>query len=115
MIASRFFPSLLLVPILQLSHNYTDQSSCSLLFKLLMQTAIIEAIKFSSRTSVFLQVVELDLGGIVPSLSGPKRPHDRVPVSIMKQDFQHCLINQVRFNLAKFESEAQRLSTVSTF
>ena len=41
------------------------------------------------------QVVELDLGSIVPSLSGPKRPHDRVPVSTMKEDFQSCLVSPV--------------------
>lgn len=36
---------------------------------------------------VFSRVVELDLSTVVPSLSGPKRPHDRVSVSNMKEDF----------------------------
>ena len=57
----RFFPSLLLVPITQLKHNYTDQSSWFLLSKVLIQTAIIEAIKFSSRTSVFYRLSNLTL------------------------------------------------------
>ena len=43
----------------------------------------------------FSDVVELDLSTVVPSLSGPKRPHDRVPVSGMKEDFQQCLDNKV--------------------
>ncbi|CAB3378077.1 Hypothetical predicted protein [Cloeon dipterum] len=45
----------------------------------------------------FTQVVELDLATVVPSVSGPKRPHDRVSVSEMKQDFLQCLTNKVGF------------------
>nr|CAB3219758.1 cytoplasmic aconitate hydratase [Phallusia mammillata] len=45
----------------------------------------------------FTEVFELDLGTIVPSLSGPKRPHDRVAVSDMKHDFEACLTNKVSF------------------
>ena len=48
-----------------------------------------------SQDPVFSQVVELDLGSVVPSLSGPKRPHDRVSVSEMKSDFENCLVNSV--------------------
>ena len=43
------------------------------------------------------QVVELDLSTVVPSTSGPKRPHDRVAVSDMKVDFQESLGNKVGF------------------
>ncbi|XP_015253525.1 PREDICTED: cytoplasmic aconitate hydratase [Cyprinodon variegatus] len=39
----------------------------------------------------FTQVVELDLGTVVPCCSGPKRPQDRIPVSEMKTDFDTCL------------------------
>ncbi|XP_017285834.1 cytoplasmic aconitate hydratase [Kryptolebias marmoratus] len=39
----------------------------------------------------FTQVVELDLSTVVPCCSGPKRPHDRIPVSDMKKDFETCL------------------------
>ncbi|KAF0313796.1 Cytoplasmic aconitate hydratase [Amphibalanus amphitrite] len=45
----------------------------------------------------FSQVVELDLATVVPSLSGPKRPHDRVDASGMKEDFLQCLSNKVGF------------------
>ena len=51
----------------------------------------------SSEDPVFTQVVELDLSTITPSLSGPKRPQDRVAVSEMKVDFEQCLINKVGF------------------
>ncbi|KAM4808981.1 cytoplasmic aconitate hydratase isoform 1-T1 [Rhinophrynus dorsalis] len=39
----------------------------------------------------FTQVVELDLGTVVPCCSGPKRPQDKVAVSEMKVDFENCL------------------------
>lgn len=43
----------------------------------------------------FTSVVELDLSTVVPSISGPKRPHDRVSISDFKEDFQQCLVNKV--------------------
>ncbi|CAF4943302.1 unnamed protein product [Pieris macdunnoughi] len=46
---------------------------------------------------VFSEIVELDLATVVTSVSGPKRPQDRVSVSNMKQDFRECLTNKVGF------------------
>lgn len=46
---------------------------------------------------IFSEVVELDLSTVVTSVSGPKRPQDRVSVSVMKKDFNDCLINKVGF------------------
>lgn len=48
------------------------------------------------------QVVELDLGMVVPCCSGPKRPHDRVPLTSMKKDFIDCLANPVSFKVSKY-------------
>jgi aconitate hydratase len=42
-------------------------------------------------------ILELDLSTVVPSLSGPKRPHDRVSLSNMKKDFSSALTNKVGF------------------
>ena len=39
----------------------------------------------------FTEVLELDLSTVEPSLAGPKRPQDRVPLSQMKQTFQRAL------------------------
>ena len=39
----------------------------------------------------FTDTLELDLGSVVPSLAGPKRPQDRVPLSEMKEAFQSAL------------------------
>ena len=41
--------------------------------------------------------MELDLNTVVPSLSGPKRPHDRVAVDKMKDDFNTALTNKLGF------------------
>ncbi len=46
---------------------------------------------------VFTDTVRLDLGQVVPSLSGPKRPHDRVPLNNMKTDFTSCLTKELGF------------------
>lgn len=42
-------------------------------------------------------VLELDLSTIRNSVAGPKRPHDRVPISNMKTDFTNALTNKVGF------------------
>ena len=41
--------------------------------------------------------MELDLGSVKPSLSGPKRPHDRVDMDGMQADFRACLTNPIGF------------------
>ena len=39
----------------------------------------------------FTDVLELDLAGVEPSLAGPKRPQDRVPLRLMKESFRRTL------------------------
>lgn len=51
----------------------------------------------SSSDPIFNDVLEIDLGNIVPALSGPKRPHDYVLLKDMKKDFLDCLQNKVGF------------------
>ena len=43
----------------------------------------------------FTDTLELDLGDVVPSMAGPKRPQDRIALSEMKQSFQSILTNPV--------------------
>jgi aconitate hydratase len=47
---------------------------------------------------VFSDVLELDLGEVVPSIAGPKRPQDRVPLADAKQAFLGAM--------EEFDSEA---------
>ena len=45
----------------------------------------------------FTDVLELDLATVEPCISGPKRPHDRVPLSNVKKDFIACVPNKPGF------------------
>jgi aconitate hydratase len=44
---------------------------------------------------VFSEVLTLDLGTLEPSLAGPKRPQDRVPLAVAKEAFQKALVAPV--------------------
>jgi aconitate hydratase A / 2-methylisocitrate dehydratase len=44
-----------------------------------------------SEHASYSQIVELDLGDVEPSLAGPRRPQDRVPLSHAKQSFLDTL------------------------
>ncbi|VAH60087.1 hypothetical protein VPH35_044166 [Triticum aestivum] len=46
---------------------------------------------------VYSSDLELDLTTVEPSVAGPKRPHDRVPLKEMKSDWHTCLGNEVGF------------------
>jgi len=41
----------------------------------------------------FTETLELDLDSVVPSLAGPKRPQDRVPLDQMRETFQKALLS----------------------
>jgi len=42
-------------------------------------------------------IMELDLASVQPSLSGPKRPHDRVDMANLQKDFRQGLTAKVGF------------------
>jgi aconitate hydratase len=44
----------------------------------------------------FTDTLELDLGSVVPSLAGPKRPQDRVALGDMKRNFQAALTAPIK-------------------
>lgn len=67
----------------------------------------------ASQDPVYSQVVELDLSSVVPSLSGPKRPQDRVAMDTMQQDFKECLAAKVGFK--GFGLKPERLSAKADF
>ncbi len=47
---------------------------------------------------VFTQVIEFDLASVVPSVAGPKRPQDRVPITSLSQVFEHYLAEYAHTN-----------------
>ncbi|XP_039141389.1 aconitate hydratase, cytoplasmic isoform X1 [Dioscorea cayenensis subsp. rotundata] len=46
---------------------------------------------------VYSSYLELNLEDVEPCVSGPKRPHDRVPLKEMKVDWHSCLDNEAGF------------------
>lgn len=59
--------------------------------------------------------LELDLKDVEPCISGPKRPHDRVPLKEMKADWHACLDNRVGFKGFAVPKESQRKVVEFTF
>ena len=56
----------------------------------------------------FTDVLELDLGDVVPSLAGPKRPQDRVPLTAVKRTFIDVVTETLKLNddeISKLEGE----------
>jgi aconitate hydratase A / 2-methylisocitrate dehydratase len=45
---------------------------------------------------VFSEYMELDLGTVVPSIAGPKRPQDRIELSVSKAAFEKDLLDYAR-------------------
>ncbi|CAG9768739.1 unnamed protein product [Ceutorhynchus assimilis] len=62
---------------------------------------------------IFTQTESLDLATVVSSVSGPKRPNDRVSVVDMKKDFLSCLSNKVGFK--GFGIAPEKLQTTAKF
>ncbi|KAL4280361.1 hypothetical protein GQ457_03G026810 [Hibiscus cannabinus] len=56
---------------------------------------------------VYSSYLELNLAEVEPCISGPKRPHDRVPLREMKSDWNSCLNNKVGFKGFAVPKEAQ--------
>ncbi|HLI80719.1 MAG TPA: aconitate hydratase AcnA [Candidatus Binataceae bacterium] len=50
----------------------------------------------SSPEPIFTDVLQLDLGSVEPSLAGPRRPQDRVPLANAKEDFRRQLAKEVQ-------------------
>jgi aconitate hydratase len=59
----------------------------------------------------FTEVLELDLDSVVPSLAGPKRPQDRVPLSEMKEAFVKGLTAPVKDQGFALKPESANVST----
>ncbi|XP_022739428.1 aconitate hydratase 1 isoform X6 [Durio zibethinus] len=56
---------------------------------------------------VYSSYLELKLEEVEPCISGPKRPHDRVPLKEMKADWHACLDNRVGFKGFAIPKESQ--------
>lgn len=64
---------------------------------------------------VYSSYLELQLEDVEPCVSGPKRPHDRVPLKEMKVDWHACLDNKVGFKGFAVPKESQNKAAEFTF
>ncbi|KHG18502.1 Aconitate hydratase 2, mitochondrial -like protein [Gossypium arboreum] len=62
---------------------------------------------FPQQERVYSSYLELNLAEVEPCISGPKRPHDRVPLREMKSDWNSCLNNKAGFKGFAVPKEAQ--------
>lgn len=61
-------------------------------------------------TPIYSEVITLDLGSVVPTLAGPKRPQDRIELTSMKDSFQKVLRTPVKeggFGLSEEQLEQE--------
>ncbi|XP_032242849.2 cytoplasmic aconitate hydratase isoform X1 [Nematostella vectensis] len=100
---------------LYLRQTGRDESKIAMIEAYLKASKLFRDYNDPSSDPVFSEVVELDLSTVVPSLSGPKRPHDRVSVSGMKEDFQQCLNNKIGFKGFAIPPEKQTDEAPFTF
>uniref|UniRef100_A0A3Q3VKN5 Iron-responsive element-binding protein 2 n=1 Tax=Mola mola TaxID=94237 RepID=A0A3Q3VKN5_MOLML len=76
--------------------NFT-QEKLELLESYMKAVKLFHNYKDPSEDPQYSEVIEINLSSMVPYVSGPKRPQDRVAVSSMKEDFQRCLDEKVGF------------------
>jgi aconitate hydratase len=63
---------------------------------------------------IFSETLELDMNQVEPSLAGPKRPQDRVPLAQMKTAFNRALIAPAgKAGIGLPAAERERVATVS--
>lgn len=74
--------------------HYDDESQDPVFTKVEKKTTQNVSLSIIYFAFIF-QVITLDLSTVVSSLSGPKRPHDRIDVKEMKKEFAFCLTNKV--------------------
>jgi len=57
----------------------------------------------------YTDTLELDLGSVVPSLAGPKRPQDRVPMTELKETFKKALSAPIKERGFELKPEAVKI------
>uniref|UniRef100_A0A915J5E9 Aconitate hydratase n=1 Tax=Romanomermis culicivorax TaxID=13658 RepID=A0A915J5E9_ROMCU len=96
-----------------------DESKLKLMEEYLRKIKLFRNYSDTKEDPVFTKVIELDLSTVVPCLSGPKRPHDQVPVSELKKEFTRGITEKVSFkafglpegkrdNFGDFEFQGQK-------
>ncbi|XP_064644944.1 cytoplasmic aconitate hydratase-like isoform X2 [Lineus longissimus] len=85
------------ISMLYLRQTGRDENKIAFVESYLRATKMFRDYMNESNDPIFSEVIELDLSTVVPCCSGPKRPHDKVAVTDMKEDFKRCLEARVGF------------------
>ncbi|XP_074534163.1 iron-responsive element-binding protein 2 isoform X2 [Halichoeres trimaculatus] len=88
--------------------NFTEEK-LELLESYMKAVKLFRSYEDPSEDPDYSEVIEINLTSMVPYVSGPKRPQDRVAVSNMKEDFQSCLDEKVGFKGFHISKEKQDL------
>ncbi|KAK3526432.1 hypothetical protein QTP70_025464 [Hemibagrus guttatus] len=92
--------------------NFTEEK-LEVLETYLKSVKLFRSLADLSEDPHYTEVIEINLSSIVPYVSGPKRPQDRVPVTCMKEDFLNCLNEKVGFK--GFHVPREKQSTTVAF
>ncbi|XP_071942319.1 cytoplasmic aconitate hydratase-like isoform X2 [Antedon mediterranea] len=92
-----------------------QDSKISMVEKYLKANGLFRDFDNSKQDPVYSEIVELDLSTVMSCVSGPKRPHDKVDVNVMKKDFQNCLDNPIGFKGFKIAPDQQSKSIPFVF
>ncbi|XP_022145484.1 aconitate hydratase, cytoplasmic-like isoform X2 [Momordica charantia] len=84
----------------------TDETVCMIEFYLRANKMFVDYNE-QLEERVYSSHLELNLEDVEPCVSGPKRPHDRVPLREMKEDWNSCLNNRVGFKSFAIPKESQ--------
>lgn len=86
-----------------------SQSKLDLLESYMKAVKLFRSYEDPSEDPEYSEVIEINLSSMVPHVSGPKRPQDRVAVSSVKEDFQSCLDEKVGFKGFHISKEKQNV------
>uniref|UniRef100_A0A667Z3Z6 Iron-responsive element-binding protein 2 n=1 Tax=Myripristis murdjan TaxID=586833 RepID=A0A667Z3Z6_9TELE len=86
--------------------NFT-QEKLELLESYMKAVKLFRSYEDPSEDPHYSEVIEINLSSIMPHVSGPKRPQDRVAVNSMKEDFRRCLDEKVGFKGFHISKEKQ--------
>ncbi|XP_060743075.1 iron-responsive element-binding protein 2 isoform X1 [Tachysurus vachellii] len=92
--------------------NFTEEK-LEILETYLKSVKLFRSLTEPSEDPHYSEVIEINLSSIIPNVSGPKRPQDRVPVTCMKEDFLNCLNEKVGFK--GFHVPKEKQSTTVDF
>ncbi|XP_036211149.1 iron-responsive element-binding protein 2 isoform X4 [Myotis myotis] len=95
------------VTLKHLEHTGFDKAKLESMETYLKAVRLFRSDQSDSGEPEYSQVIRINLNSIVATVSGPKRPQDRVAVTEMKSDFRACLSEKVGFRGFQVAAEKQ--------